>query len=206
MRVALFALFALFVLFVGCAQDPAPYAPLEGSRANGSLVGRGGTNIFGDEVPTDPDELWVSDPDIYGNVGSVEVYGGGRIADGYVLADYAYVELRDEGTTGALMLAFNISGLDRIVPGAYRFSREGVEFPDGMELGSVQITAIGCSGAREGMWTFDRPGEQLDVEVSEGSNANELRFEIEGELATYTTERSNVTAGFTIRRVEEAAP
>lgn len=189
----------LLVLVLGCADDPAPFASLEGSRGSGTLIGRGGNNIFGDAVPTDPEELWLADPTLSGNVGPVSVYDGGRIHDGYVLADYAYVELREAGTAGAMMVAFNITGLDRVVPGTYHFRS------DMPSAGDVQISAIGCSGASEDMWTFDRPAEQLDIEVTNGASANELRFEINGQLASYTTEASTVTAGFTLRRPEEAA-
>ena len=186
------------VLALGCAADPAPFASLEGGSPRGTLIGRTDTNIFGDEVPPDAETLWLADPELVGNVGSVDVYGGGRIHDGYVLADYAYVELRSTGTAGALMNAYAISGLDRLEPGTYRFTREAPTD------GDVQITAVGCSGTTEGMWTFDRPGEQIDVQVSEGANRNELRFEIDTVLASYLTESSRISAGFTLVRPEEA--
>ena len=184
-------------LMAGCAPEQPPFAPLEGSGPNGNtLTGRGGTNVFGDAVPTDVDDLWVFDGDLEGNVGDVVVYGGGRIHDGYVLSDYAYVELRDEGISGALMLAFTIQGLDRIEPGTYRFSRSEPA------LDGTQISAIGCSGSSEDMWIFDRPDEQLDVQVTEGDNVGELQFEIDARLASYmfSSDASRIQARFTVVR------
>ncbi len=196
MRVVLVGLLALPL---GCFDEPAPYAPLEGGAPRGALIGEGNTNIFGDEVPPDAEELWLADPELFGNVGDVDVYGGGRIHDGYVLTDYAYVELRSTGTAGALMSAYAISGLDRLEPGSYTFT---VDEP--VDRG-VQISSFACSGAREDMWTFDRPAEQMDVQVETGANANELRVEIVADLASYTTDRSNITARFTVVRPEPPA-
>jgi hypothetical protein len=120
--------------------------------------------------------LEVKSAEIEGDLGSITTFGGHATDsniqtshwDGYDQVTVTVVD--DEGA--AMNIVEIQGGLNHpdLEPGS-RLHFDNNVFPDADDL---QISVIGCAGPSPGNWDYDRPAEEVDVEVEQDPNDEDV--------------------------------
>lgn len=184
------------VVTVGCTQQ-SPYYESYGDRdlemlESSELADYGNLDLRGGQIA--------------GDIGTVRgLDEEARLRNGYGDETYASLEVHADNEDGAAMNLVEVwGGLDRLEPGTRQtFRPEDTDY-EGDEL-SVQV--IGCAGPSAYDWQYDAPADEVEVEVSEGSEPGVLRLDYTARTfrnarftGLPTQEADVVTASVNVRR------
>ena len=136
---------------------------------------------------TAPAEVVVREGSLSGRIGEVSALDAYaptmRAWDGN--DDSTTVELHGEGDGGAAMFALYASpslGSADVSPGHRYF-----QSPGGVGFSNIIAEVVGCSGTRDGDWSYDEQPESLTIEVTDDDGDGDLEFAFE---ATFAAERT----------------
>ncbi len=165
------AVFGPFIL-AGCLAVP----PADRAAPAGNLLPPGSVGTLPDPGATPM--FRVTNGYVEGDMGLITGFAGDATSYQAAVSDtYAWVRMDTVNVTEAWWVMTSLSfngGFNRqlLVPGA-RF----VEPQNGIGGDPSQsITLIGCSGPREGEFTYDGGPEHMEVQVASGTTAGALRF------------------------------
>lgn len=164
-----------------------------------SLVLTLGTGLSGcvlDELVGDPyySDPPVSDPyyaesnidvkqaSLAGDIGRVRnIDGPATYTEAWGDSYWADVNVHSEGSRGFAMGIVSFQGgLSHadLVPGAtLRFSSATYDDP-GFDPNALFVSVTGCSGPSDGDWQYDAPADDVEVKVTEGTEAGYLHLEV----------------------------
>lgn len=159
---------------------------LIGSIGSGCLFERGAGSDYTYAAPDASPSLGyaerplsVRDATLQGSAGEVVIGEPvtARIAYATVSRDgSATLELRAMGRGGALMQLYRIADFPDLAPGD-ELVVDNVEYRS-YDSPPLPAETVGCSGPRDGEWTFDTSADQVVLQVVEGPQPGTLRLNL----------------------------